>query len=114
MDLDQKIKVAAGVNNPNTNYILELLDELYQLPMDPRILKEKMAIVETIKVMRGYVGPVSHVPGISPYQGEELNARVILILIDLTKYYNFSVALSKNFIFYLFYRFLENGCTNAK
>ena len=83
VDLDQKITVAAGVNNPNPKYIIELLDELYRLPVDPRILKEKAEIVQTIKAIRGYVGPISHVPGISPYQGEELNARVILILIDL-------------------------------
>ena len=69
--------MAAGVNNPNLNYIIELLDELYRLPVDPRILKEKMEIVQTIKAMRGYVGPISQVPGISPYQGEELNAKVI-------------------------------------
>ena len=77
IDLDQKIKVAAGVNHPNPNYIIELLDELYRLPVDPRILNEKIEIVQTIKAMRGYVGPISQVPGISHNQGEELNAKVI-------------------------------------
>ena len=68
--------MAAGVVNPNPNYIIELLDEVYRFPVDPRILKENMEIVQTVKAIRGYVGPVSHVPGISPLQGEELSARV--------------------------------------
>ena len=68
--------MAAGVVNPNPNYIIELLDEVYRFPVDPRILNENMEIVQTVKAMRGYVGPVSHVPGISPLQGEELSARV--------------------------------------
>ena len=76
IDLNQKIKVAAGVINPNPNYIIELLDEVYRFPVDPRILKENLDIVHTVKAIRGYVGPVSHAPGISPLQGEELNARV--------------------------------------
>ena len=76
IDLNQKIKVAAGVVNPNPNYIIELLDEVYRFPVDPRILKENLEIVQTVKAIRGYVGPVSHVPGISPLQGDELNARV--------------------------------------
>ena len=70
------MKVAAGVVNPNPNYIIELLDEIYRFPVDPRILKENLEIVQTIKAIRGYVGPVSHVPGITPLQGGELNARV--------------------------------------
>ena len=68
--------MAAGVVNPNPNYIIELLDEVYRFPADPRILNENMEIVQTVKAIRGYVGPISHVPGISPLQGEELNARV--------------------------------------
>ena len=68
--------MAAGVVNPNPNYIIELLDEVYRFPVDPRILNENMEIVQTVKAIRGYVGPVSHVPGISPLQGEELNAWV--------------------------------------
>jgi len=76
IDLNQKIKVAAGVVNPNPNYLIELLDEVYRFPVDPRILKENLDIVHTVKAIRGYVGPVSHIPGISPLQGEELNARI--------------------------------------
>ena len=68
--------MAAGVVNPNPTYIIELLDEVYQFQVDPRILKENLEIVQTVKAIRGYVGPVSHVPGISPLHGEELNARV--------------------------------------
>ena len=78
IDLDQKLKVAASAVTPNPKYIVELLDELYRCPVDPRILNEKMDIVQTIKAIRGYVGPISNVPGISPYQGEELNAAVRL------------------------------------
>jgi len=57
IDLDIAIKTAVHYEHPNMPKCLELLDELYQMPITPLMLKKQPDIVTTIRKLRKYIGP---------------------------------------------------------
>lgn len=57
IDLDHAIKVAVHYEHPDMPKCLELLDELYQLPVTTLMLKKQPDIVTTIRKLRKYIGP---------------------------------------------------------
>jgi len=57
IDLDIAIKTAVHYEHPNMPKCLDLLDELYQMPVTPLMLKKQPDIVTTIRKLRKYIGP---------------------------------------------------------
>ena len=59
IDLDIAIKTAVHYEHPDMCKCLDLLDELYQMPVTPLMLKKQRYIVTTIRKLRKYIGPQS-------------------------------------------------------
>jgi len=82
IDLDHAIKVAVHYEHPDMPKCLELLDELYQLPVTTLMLKKQPDIVTTIRKLRKYIGP--QIEPADPQMGKywEVNSQRIRFLAE--------------------------------
>merc|ERR1719510_1637555 len=56
-DIDIEIKTSVHYEHPKMPKCLDLLGELYQMPITPLMLKKQPDIVTTLRKLRKYIGP---------------------------------------------------------
>jgi len=79
VDLDRSMKNALNSSNPQISKCCQLLTEVFDLDVEPLMLKKQPEIVMTIRKLRKYVGPQDQ-SGYSQQERKEISAGVKLII----------------------------------